>query len=143
MCLPLTGRKSTTYLQNIFFFTSHQFLGKLYTVILHFSYMQNQKQPLKLKIKNSDLSLSSFHFSLFILSPISTLFFSHLYHHHVTTSLSFYRGQNGLRLNIFSSFLIVLLLLLFFFFFFVLSILRYAFIIYSNDLKLKDLQLLI
>ena len=115
MCFPLVGRKSTTYLQKLLVF--HLYLVSTQVV---YSYLALSMR-LTCKIKNNSnkkykiwislslslsLSLSRFQFVLFKLSPVSRLLSSSLYHHHVTTSLSFYHGQNGLRLSIFSSFLI-------------------------------------
>ena len=113
MCLPLLGRKSTTYLQKLLVFHLLLFSRQVVYSYLALSMRLTCKIKKTTKTKNIkfgslslSLSLSSFQFALFKLSSVSRLLSSSLCHHHVTTSLSFYHGQNGLRLSIFSSFLI-------------------------------------
>ena len=97
-CLSLIGRKSTTYLQKLLFFSSHQFLGRLYTAGLHFSMRlackiktstQTKKKKKKFRISLFLSLLPTFCFSFFKLSPVARLFSSCPCHHHVSASHSF------------------------------------------------------
>ena len=115
MCFPLVGRKSTTYLQKLLVFHLSLFSRQVVYSYLALSMRFTCKTKKTTQTKNIkfgslslslSLSLSRFQFALFKLSPVSRLLSSSLCHHYVTTSLSFYHGQNGLRLSIFSSFLI-------------------------------------